>query len=90
MAQSSYLVVEKVGGQRTCESTDVSCFELIEKPDMKGEIRLRVKLQDDSRAKVMTGTRSVSSMRTEIHCAKDVREVEDDFYNPKWDPNGQS
>lgn len=85
MAQSSYLLIAEDGSRRTCESTDVSCFEHIENPDMKGEIRIMVKLHDDSRAKVMTRSRNVLSMRTELHDPKDVREVEDEFYNPKWE-----
>lgn len=93
LAQGSYLTAGKPDNNIATESTfdwtsaektDISRFNHVEKPDNKGEIRLLVKLYEDSRVRVITRSANVHSLKTELRNREDIREINNEFYNPEW------
>lgn len=94
MSQHSYLVVPKVmdSSNRDCAEddldnnhmVDIARFDHVEMPELKGEIRIPVKLFKGAKVKFLTKSRVVRSLRVEKRAIQDIREIIDYRYVPDW------
>lgn len=94
MSQHSYLVVPKVIDSRKRDladddlddnhTVDIARFDHVEMPELKGEIRIPVKLFKGAKVKFQTTSRMVRSLHVEKRAVQDIREIIDYRYVPDW------
>lgn len=94
LASSSYVSVQNDMGLRPCASEDewdaeqrreIGRYSYVEKPGMKGEVRLRVKLFRNSSLKVASRSDDVLSLSAEQCDLASVRLFIDPTREPQWE-----
>ena len=93
LAHGSYLSVQVDMDLRECltendwdcaKKRDVARYNQVERPNMRGEVRLRVKLFCNSSLKVASNSDSIVSLSAEQCDLKDVRLFRDPTREPQW------
>ena len=94
LASDSYVSVQNDMGLRPCASEDewdaeqrreIGRYSYVEKPGMKGEVRLRVKLFRNSSLKVASRSDDVLSLSAEQCDLANVRLFIDPTREPQWE-----
>lgn len=65
-------------------AVDITRFDHVEMPELKGEIRIPVKLFKGAKVKFVTTSKIVRSLRTEKREVHDIHEIIDYLYVPDW------
>lgn len=65
-------------------AVDITRFDHVEMSELKGEIRIPVKLFKGAKVKFVTTSKIVRSLRTEKREVHDIREIIDYLYVPDW------